>query len=256
MGSGASAGTLSCQQEKVLTPIGKKRTGGVRSGTEVRACNTLITGRGPGVASVVKVAMRRARLAAILVVVVGLVMAGCGGGEGTVEVTGHTNCVQTHSTGSGPPLGGALGTSEETSYDCDCILSDERVSGKCPGVVRFDLSVNGDTTVGAISGTVVISNEGGTWEGTVSGTTTWTTTDRAHVHVIEGVFLGTGDYEGLRFLIRQEGTGFPWTDRASRVVGESLVIGSGRRRCSATAPARPLRRAGPPSATGPGGRDH
>ena len=155
--------------------------------------------------------MRRAGLAAILVVAVGLVMAGCGGGEGTVEVTGHTNCVQTHITYSGPPLGGAMGTSEEVSYDCAYTLSDERVSGTGPAVLRVDFSVDGDTTVGVISGTVVISNEGGTWEGTVSGTTTWTITDTAHMHVVDGVYLGSGGYEGLRFVMTNEGTGFPFT---------------------------------------------
>jgi len=73
-------------------------------------------------------------------------------------------------------------------------------------VFRVDVSVNGETTVGVISGTVVISNEGGTWEGTLSGTSTWTTTNPAHMHVLDGVFLGTGNYEGLRLLVRNEGT--------------------------------------------------
>lgn len=150
--------------------------------------------------------MRRAGLAAMVVVAVGLAMAGCGGGKETVEVTGYTSCLQTHSTWSGPALGGAPGTSEEVSYDCDYILSDERVSGTGPAVTSVDVSVNGDTTVGQISGTVVISNEGGTWEGTMSGTTTWTPPNPAHMHVMDAVYLGTGDYEGLRFVMTNEGT--------------------------------------------------
>jgi hypothetical protein len=150
--------------------------------------------------------MRRAGLAVVVVVAVALVMAGCGGGEGTAEVTGYTSCVETASTWSGPALGGAPGTSEEISYDCDYILSDERVSGTGPAVATVDVSVDGDTTVGQISGTVVISNEGGTWEGTMSGTTTWTTTNPVHMHVMSAVYLGTGGYQGLRFVMTNEGT--------------------------------------------------
>jgi hypothetical protein len=66
------------------------------------------------------------------------------------------------------------------------------------------MSVDGDTRVGQVSGTVVISNEGGTWEGTVSGTTTWTPGD-AHVHVLDAVYFGTGGYEGLRFVMTNQG---------------------------------------------------
>lgn len=65
------------------------------------------------------------------------------------------------------------------------------------------MSVDGETRAGHFSGTSVISNEGGTWEGTVSGTSTWTPGE-AHVHVSDAVYLDTGDCEGLRFVMHTE----------------------------------------------------
>lgn len=144
----------------------------------------------------------RGRFTAILVVAV--LLAGCGG-DHVSEVTGRTSCVETDSVWSGPALASDVpGTSLEITYDCDYTLSDERVSGSGPAVMRIDMSVNGDTRVGQISGTVAISNEGGTWEGTFSGATTWTPGE-AHVHVMDAVYLGSGDYEGLRFVMTNEG---------------------------------------------------
>ena len=156
--------------------------------------------------------MRRAGLPAIVVVAVGLVMAGCGGGEETVEVTGQTSCVETESTWSGPALASDVPfTSLDITYDCDYTLSDQRVSGTGLAVLKVDMSLDGDTRVGQISGTVVISNEGGTWEGPVTGTTTWTLANPAHMHVMDAVYLGSGDYEGLRFVMTNEGTYSPYT---------------------------------------------
>jgi len=150
---------------------------------------------------------RLAALAAMLVVVVALVMAGCGGGQETVESTGHTSCEETSATWSGPELASDVpGTSLDMTYDCDYALSDERVTGAGPVVVRINMSLNGDTRVGQVSGTSVISNEGGTWEGSLSGTTTWSPAYPHHVHALDAEYVGAGDYEGLRLLIHNEGT--------------------------------------------------
>jgi hypothetical protein len=129
-----------------------------------------------------------------------------------VEFTGHTSCGQFRETWSGPALADDVpGTSVESSTDCVYTMSDERASGTGPVTVTVALSLDGDTRVGVISGTAVISNEGGTWESTLSGTTTWTLTNQSHVHVMDSEGLGTGGYEGLRLLIHQEGIEFPWT---------------------------------------------
>jgi len=140
------------------------------------------------------------------IVVVAVLLAGCGGDDAVSEVTGQTSCVETQSTLNGPALASDVPfTSVDITYDCYYTLSDERVSGSGPAVARVDMSVDGDTRVGQISGTVVISNEGGTWEGTVSGTTTWTTINPAHAHDMDAVYLGAGGYEGLRFVMTNEG---------------------------------------------------
>jgi len=149
------------------------------------------------------------RLIAILVLAV--LLAACGGDDAVVEVSGQTDCVEADSTASGPALADDVPfTSVDITYECDYTMSDERVSGSGPAVITVDMSLDGDTRVGQISGTINISNDGGTWAGTVSGTTTWTPTTQ-HVHVLDGVYAGTGDYEGLRFLVHNEGTLFPWT---------------------------------------------
>lgn len=139
------------------------------------------------------------------IVVVAVLLAGCGGDDAVSQVTGQASCVETESAWSGPALASDVpGTSAEVTYDCDYVLSDARVSGSGPAVVRVDMSIDGETRVGQISGTPVISNEGGTWECTVvSGTTTWTPGE-AHVHVVDSVCLGAGDYEGLRFVLTNE----------------------------------------------------
>ena len=43
-----------------------------------------------------------------------------------------------------------------------------------------------------IAGTMVITNDGGAWDGTWTG---WIEAD--NFHVLEGELLGSGDYEGL-----------------------------------------------------------
>jgi hypothetical protein len=59
-------------------------------------------------------------------------------------------------------------------------------------------------------GTSVITNDGGTWQGTFTGTTTRSETEPAHVHHLDLVFIGTGDYDGLRFVAEMDGTDYPW----------------------------------------------
>jgi hypothetical protein len=62
-----------------------------------------------------------------------------------------------------------------------------------------------------VPGTTVLTDDGGTWERTFSGTSTWSTTDPAHVHDMDFEFVGTGEYEGLRFVATMEGTDYPWS---------------------------------------------
>ena len=94
----------------------------------------------------------------------------------------------------------------------DNSLSDDRVNGDYEGLMDFDLFVDGDRSTGLITmPRVTITNDGGTWEGTAVGISTWTTSEPEHRHYIHHTLLGTGDYEGLQFTYLLEGVDYPWT---------------------------------------------
>lgn len=52
-------------------------------------------------------------------------------------------------------------------------VSDERVAGDYEYVADIDFQEDGDACVGYFTGTETMTNDGGTWEGTVEGTMTW-----------------------------------------------------------------------------------
>jgi hypothetical protein len=90
-------------------------------------------------------------------------------------------------------------------------LSDERVNGDLETVMDIEITVEGDRTTGLLTITsITITNDGGTWEGSGQGTSTWTKTEPAHVHNIDFTLAGTGDYEGLQFTFHVEGVNYPW----------------------------------------------
>jgi len=153
------------------------------------------------------------RSAAVLAMGALLATAMIGAAAEPVEVTGESTCETVGaSVWSGEPLPGLPG-SRQTNYVQECTnrSSDERFSGDEHIVVTCDFSVDGETTLGTCWGTATKQNERGAWAGTISGTTTWSDTAPAHVHVMNLDFLGAGDYEGLRFKGVIEGTDYPWT---------------------------------------------
>jgi hypothetical protein len=113
----------------------------------------------------------------------------------TVEVTGSTGLCD---------LPGDVLT-------CEVETSDDRVSGIAEIDVSCELTENGETTIGDCSGPATYTNEGGTWEGTCEGTTTWSTSEPAHVHIFDCTYRGTGEYAGLLYREHFEGTDYPWT---------------------------------------------
>ena len=122
-----------------------------------------------------------------------LVLGGCG--ESPVEpvaVSGTEACVEI------TPIDDEL-----DRYECDEEMSDQRVSGvSVVGVTEVDATV----TPMYIAGTIVITNEGGVWEGT------WTGSIAADGrHVVEGELIGTADYEGLAYRARWEYYDWPAT---------------------------------------------
>ena len=151
-----------------------------------------------------------------LVLAVSLVLiAGCGASEEPVNVTGEFFAPEEEIEGerSGETIPGiGLSIYRDRIYrGAQSGLSDDRVNGEMEHVADMEFIVEGDRTTGYITATrVTIVNEGGTWVGTGDGTTTWTTGDTQHVHSLDYTLLGTGDYEGLRFIYYVEGIDYPW----------------------------------------------
>lgn len=91
-------------------------------------------------------------------------------------------------------------------------VSDDRVAGHLEHTMDIELVEDDDRYVGYITANqVVITNEAGTWEGSGAGTTSWSAGDSRHLHVIDYELVGTGGYEGLRYVYRIEGYEYPWT---------------------------------------------
>lgn len=92
------------------------------------------------------------------------------------------------------------------------MMSDDRLSGESTHEIHCDRiwEYEGSTSIDC-QATMVVSNAAGTWEGTVIGTSSWTADDPVHVHHFSGVLTGTGEYEGLRFVLRMDGQDYPWS---------------------------------------------
>lgn len=156
--------------------------------------------------------MKRLALQSALVVILAT---GCGSVAEAVEVTGDTGVpLQVPGQWSGDaPEGAGIGGLHlrGTVYRMTYGLSDERVNGECEVLVNIDFEVQGETVIGDVWGTATITNDRGTWEGSVTGTTSFPKGSPVHTHRIEQTLLGAGEYEGLRFVEVLEGTDFPWT---------------------------------------------
>lgn len=161
---------------------------------------------------------RTARSVMVLAALIALPLVACGGGGDTdtetVEISGTTgDCLNVDGPWTGDPVGGLPGSVERgfTQTCSNVEMSDERASGVSEALADCEFTQDGETTNGVCTGTITLSNDGGTWEGTTEGTTSWTTSDPVHVHELDATYLGTGDYDGLRLVTHAEGTGTPWT---------------------------------------------
>ncbi|WP_062467548.1 hypothetical protein [Demequina maris] len=140
-----------------------------------------------------RISRRRGALGAAAGTVIVLALAGCGGGSGDypVEVTGQmVDC----------------NNDLAMAFTCQEDASDDRVSGES----QVDFTC---TTAGAVTtctSDVVLTNDGGTWEGTVEGTATEEGDEGALFHEFDAEMLGTGDYDGLRYTAHWEGYDWPW----------------------------------------------
>lgn len=111
--------------------------------------------------------------------------------------------------GSGQPWSTMRGTTYRGTWSG---MSDERVNGEFEHVMDVDVEADGDRFVGYITATRMrITNEGGSWEGSGSGTGVWSRAAPSHVHVLDYTLDGTGDYAGLHYRFRMEGEEYPWS---------------------------------------------
>ena len=113
------------------------------------------------------------------------------------DVSGTSACATTDGGAwSGPTILGAPGTRvSNVVMDCTTEVSDARLSGDTVTKVDCVYSDEGRLLVGTCWGTTTVRNEDGVWAGVFSGKTRVGTGD-----VMETVWLGSGDYQGLRFV--------------------------------------------------------
>ena len=140
--------------------------------------------------------LRAATSMTLGVVLVALSLSACACASEIVEVSGSTGLV--------------TGQEGDTTIFDDLSSSDDRLVGTSELTIECDRSEDGGTTIAECAGPITLTNDGGTWEGTCEGTSTWTTSEPAHVHVFDCTYLGTGDYQGLRFVQHLEGIDYPW----------------------------------------------
>lgn len=128
------------------------------------------------------------RQALILAIGMALPVASCSSTEvEPVAVTGTEVCTQTADEG------------DVLWYECHDSTSDERVSGTLVVSVRQE-----QEPPTPMDGTVALTNDGGSWQGDWAGEIT-----SGSNHIMEGVLIGSGDYEGLQYRVRWEGVTEP-----------------------------------------------
>ena len=173
--------------------------------------------------------MRRL-LAAAAAALLALALAGCGGSDESVEVTGFggrggpdsdpgQNVGEVFADGpcegwqdiEGAVIRYTFAYGEDSGVPW---VSDERVAGDYEYQAAIDFEEDGETCVGSFTGTETMTNDGGTWQGTVEATMTGTgdadTPGEAWVYDINGTLLGSGDYDGLTYTYNLYGADDPW----------------------------------------------
>lgn len=117
---------------------------------------------------------------------------GCSTGQEPVAVSGTELCTEVDRVGD-----------ELNRYECVEDLDDGRVSGDAVVTVA---EVDGSSSPTEMTGTLVIENDGGRWAGEWTGII-----EGSGLHVVDGVLVGSGDYEGLQFTGRWEFVDWPAT---------------------------------------------
>ena len=125
-----------------------------------------------------------------LLALVAVAAAGCDDDVETVEVVGTVTCTLVE-----------FRSELHEVLRCEGETSDPRVSG----TVEVEAFLEQRPPGTEMSGSFVLTNDGGTWRGDWTGEI-----DSDSFHIVDGVLLGEGDYDGLQYDTHWEGTIYPW----------------------------------------------
>ena len=126
-----------------------------------------------------------------------------------VEITGEATCnVSLFGEWTGDPLPGGFTTQQRGQIStCRTQASDPRVSGSWITQINCNYSLEGDIIVGQCRGTLELESDTGGWVGTWTATTESSTDTPDDIfHIIDVDAIGSGDFAGLRYVHRIEGT--------------------------------------------------
>ncbi|MDJ0665035.1 MAG: hypothetical protein QNJ75_10760 [Acidimicrobiia bacterium] len=126
-----------------------------------------------------------------------------------VEVTGESFCeLHRWGTWTGDELPGGFYAQQRGQRNlCPTETSDPRVSGSWEVALNCDYSLEGDIIVGQCWGTLEAVGDRGGWIGTFQATTASSVEAPDDIfHIIDADAVGWGEYVGLRFVHRIEGT--------------------------------------------------
>ena len=126
-----------------------------------------------------------------------------------VEVTGESFCtINTWGTWTGDSLPGGYTTQQRGQRSlCPTETSDPRVSGSWNVALACNYSFDGDIIVGQCWGTLEVEGDRGGWAGTFEATTEASVESPDNIfHIIDADAVGWGEFAGLRYIHRIEGT--------------------------------------------------
>jgi hypothetical protein len=161
--------------------------------------------------------MNTTRMSTVLFLAGGVLVAtaGCAGAQYPIEVTGNTGLCQEHSTvWSGEPLGDVLpGSVLDRQITCpQNAMSDDRVTGAFEGSIHCVFGERLGSYVGDCTSEYTLANDGGTWHQDAGNVSITVVPGEASRIVEDGVYVGKGQYQGLRYVIHVESdpAGYPW----------------------------------------------
>jgi hypothetical protein len=142
-------------------------------------------------------------------------VSGCASEEFPIEATGDTGqCQELDTVWSGEPIDDIVpGSTLERTVRCyGMTMSDARLVGDVEIAFRCAFTDEGDSAVGECIQESVVTNDEGSWRDE-DGTMTIVVGPGEPSRVVQdGIRIGSGGYDGLRFAyhVESDGDGYPW----------------------------------------------